>query len=129
MWSTGDTTYYLVVTVPGLYTVEAIDSSGCSNIDQINVSSCVAAGEAQETLVFEAYPNPVQNRLIIEGEGVGDWQLDLVDMAGRSVWQSEFGAGNLKWKQSASVSHFPAGMYFLRARFNDRSSTKKIIIK
>lgn len=129
LWSTGDTNYFLVVTVPGLYTVEAIDSSGCSNIDQINVSSCVAAGESHQPLSFEAYPNPVQDRLLIEGEGAGAWQLDLVDMAGRSVWQSEFGAGNLKWKKSASVAHLPAGMYFLRGRLNDRISTKKILVK
>lgn len=129
LWSNGDTNYFLVVTTPGLYTVEAIDSSGCSNIDQINVSSCVAAFESHESLSFEAYPNPVQNRLLVSAEGAGAWQLDLIDMAGRPVWHDEFGAGNMKWKKSVLVDHLPTGMYFLRARLNDRSTTRKIIVE
>jgi hypothetical protein len=129
LWSNGDTTYFIVVTIPGLYTVEAVDSNGCSNIDQLNVSSCVASDESHIPLSFNAYPNPVQNQLIIEGEGAGAWQLDLVDMAGRSVWQNQFESGNLKWRKTASVAHLPAGMYFLRARLNDRNSSRKIIVE
>ncbi|HHG84517.1 MAG TPA: hypothetical protein ENJ82_07200, partial [Bacteroidetes bacterium] len=91
-WSTGDTTYSIVALLPGLYTVEATDSSGCSNRDEIQVMSCVAISQTLTKPNFRAYPNPTQEVLNLEGKGQGQWQLSLTDLAGKTVWKMEFAA-------------------------------------
>lgn len=128
-WSTGDTNYFIVVTAPGVYTVEAIDTSGCSNQDLIDVQSCVSVSAPKSAVDLTVFPNPSRETVRIEGEGAGAWSLRLIDLAGREVWRDAFRAGNMRWRRGLNLMHLPRGMYLLQGRLDERRRTLKLLLE
>lgn len=78
---------------------------GIEDVDNVNVS---------------VYPNPANDVLNIEGEGIQ--QIELMDLSGRTVLHT-FNTGSL------NISNLANGVYMVRVITNNGISTQKIIKK
>ncbi len=87
IWSTGDTSAAITVSVPGVVWVEATDTNGCSNRDEVLVTLCVGLQEAQTGPRIQVFPNPSAGLFQIKVEGLlpGNYQLAIFDSQGRQV--------------------------------------------
>ena len=88
-----------------------------------------AFDEAGET--FTIYPNPVQNKMIIERSGYDEGKANnapalmvLTNASGKMLMQSKL--ANLV--QAVDVSRLPAGVYFVTIINGNNKTTNKIII-
>jgi len=69
------------------------------------------------------YPNPVQNSLNIDLDGLNAQQLSVFDASGRLVYQSM----NIKNQLTIDMSSFNNGLYYLQIITSDGVISKKII--
>lgn len=80
---------------------------------------------AKEDIQIEVYPNPVRNHLWIStGESLIPY-LELLDQTGRPV-QSYV---DFDVSRPLSLEHFPAGVYILRVKNEQRVTLLKIVIQ
>lgn len=118
-WSTGDTGYSVIVSQAGAVWVEATDSNGCSNRDEVLVIECVAVDEAMAHLGrISVWPNPcpsdgLPGMVHLHGEGIapGNYLLRCLDAVGRSIWESSLSAVGQEFSHSISVDRMSHGLY------------------
>lgn len=82
-----------------------------------------------EALQLRLYPNPatVSSRLSLKLPETGTVRLDLLDAQGKflgSVFQGQRPAG--AWEVDISLGSYPAGFYFARLQFGERSALIRI---
>ncbi|MEM7035637.1 MAG: T9SS type A sorting domain-containing protein [Bacteroidota bacterium] len=129
VWSNGDTNYFIVVTQPGQYSVEAVDSNGCSNQDFQVVSSCISAPEPEEPPLIQYFPNPADDQLIVESQFPGRHVLVFYDLHGRAVLHQDFVASQKGWRKTLNLAALPAGIYLLRVQHQHRSASGRLLIR
>lgn len=77
----------------------------------------------KEAVEFKVFPNPVQNQLTIElANRSSDYQLDIVDLAGRCVYSAI-----LKQSGSINVSTLAKGTYFVRLNSDTETGVTRFI--
>ncbi len=70
----------------------------------------------------QLYPNPVENKLVINPVNEIPSRVEIIDLMGNVVY-------NRPWvSNKVNLSHLPAGMYVVRLKFRDRYLKKSIII-
>ncbi|MEY3442037.1 MAG: hypothetical protein RLZZ519_318 [Bacteroidota bacterium] len=112
-WSTGDTSATITVSVPGVIWVEATDSNGCSNRDEVTVTLCVGLVESRPGPRIQIIPNPNSGRFVLRTEGLppGGYSLDIYDSQGRFLsnapWNHRGGIGNI----SLDLQNLASGIY------------------
>ena len=77
----------------------------------------------KEMVEFNVYPNPVQNQLTIAlANGSSEYQLDIIDLAGRSVYSAKLNqSGNI------NVSELANGTYFVRLNSDTETGVTRFI--
>jgi len=83
----------------------------------VTVSSTASIDEFQRNRI-SIYPNPVENELTIEAEGLGIDFVTILDLSGRVIVE------NIDATETINVSTLKQGLYFLRT--NDRRIVKFI---
>lgn len=135
-WSTGDTSYAIMVTQAGTIWVEATDSNGCSNTDEVLVVNCVgiADANAQEGRIW-AWPNPVvsghpSGKVQVRGDGMepGTYHLQCIDGLGRSVWESTVSSAGRTLLIQIESGYWVAGLYHLVLRNQDGSTYRTRLV-
>lgn len=135
-WSTGPSTQTVTLSgaTLGLGTttieVEVTSFDGCTNTDEIDiiVEDCtIGLDENALTNVFEVYPNPVSDELMISVELANELptELTITDMSGKVVFaQSNF---NTQAPQMIDVSTLQAGTYFVEVSNGNGRATRVIV--
>ena len=77
----------------------------------------------KELVEFNVFPNPAENQLTIElVNSSSDYQLDIIDLAGRSVYST-----TLKQSGSINVSALARGTYFVRLNSDSETGVTRFI--
>ena len=109
-WENGQTTANVTGLAIGTYTLTVTDSNGCVVIDSATVSTTGIINLVTETIEFSLYPNPVTNKLVVEGLPPGA-SLEIKDIQGRLI--------KAKWilsgREIIPVSDLESGVYILIA--------------
>lgn len=103
---TNATNSFLVVQTSGSYSVEMIDTNGCSSLSE--PYTIWVGVEERDDLSFSVYPNPARDKLLVSGQGTFD--IYLIDMTGKEI-ESWFFQSNTS---SMDISGLSSGVYFLR---------------
>ncbi|AUS03997.1 T9SS type B sorting domain-containing protein [Pseudotamlana carrageenivorans] len=72
-WSTGETTYAIQINKTGIYTVDVIDSNGCSKTRTITVEASAPASFSNIKVVDVSQNNSIT--VFVSGEGLYQYQL------------------------------------------------------
>ena len=89
------------------------------------IGTVLSVAEVQEDNKVNIYPNPVQDKIIIELSAVSRYIISLCNMLGQQVMKTEFTAT----KTELDVSELPKGVYFVQVSNDQFKEVKKIIIQ
>ncbi|MGE0567205.1 MAG: T9SS type A sorting domain-containing protein, partial [Bacteroidia bacterium] len=110
-WSNSSTNQSITVSpsVTTVYTVTGTDVNGCTNSStvQLVVSWCTFVKELNENNVFNVYPNPVQNELVIESINCEECEVTIYNTLGQEIKTTYLNSG----RKSVDFSEFPKGVY------------------
>jgi photosystem II stability/assembly factor-like uncharacterized protein len=86
-------------------------------------------GDGVEAVPFEIYPNPAKNKFKVKSVKfkVDDTTLEIYDLNGRKLLEKHFPAGTEEVEMN--VSNLASGVYGCRLSAENKSVTKKIIVK
>ncbi|ESU27342.1 hypothetical protein FLJC2902T_20460 [Flavobacterium limnosediminis JC2902] len=77
---------------------------------------------------FAVYPNPNKGTFNIQfSEVVNDYSVQVIDQAGRTVFEGDF-ADQSNLIQAVNLNSAATGIYFVTLKSNDSVATKKIIV-
>lgn len=76
------------------------------------------------------YPNPANETVYVQyaQNGQGDIQFQMVDLSGKSVWNTTVQNANLNGIQQIDVSALPAGIYLISVITETGNTVSKIVI-
>lgn len=80
--------------------------------------------QTSPSLGFAVYPNPSQGKLNLNLPGDGNWNIQLLDLNGRSVLSSE-GVGQVKF----DLSQLPKGLYLVQISNSTKHYQKKLMLQ
>lgn len=123
LWSTGETTQTIDVTIAGTYTVTVTSADGCSDIDEIIVD--VVSGIETNAIAdkIELYPNPALNYVTISTSITGMYNIDIVDITGRIVLSIQTD----KTQKELNISNLDKGVYLMRISNSKKQFVKTLI--
>ena len=104
------------------------NATGCANRAEVE-EACVSLsvdepGQADHGLVV--FPNPSQGLVQLKFEGHAAGELNVYDMAGRSVHAERFVASG-ESIYALDLSHLPPGIYTLHLQDADRRFTTRLV--
>ncbi|MCG8576237.1 MAG: T9SS type A sorting domain-containing protein [Flavobacteriales bacterium] len=102
----------------GTYTVTIMAPGGCTYTDSATINSQV--GIEDESLSFEAYPNPTNGNFVIELDG--EFGYTLYNLVGERVF-----SGYAVNKEVMDMVELPAGTYFVNLTQGDSEQTIKVV--
>ncbi|WP_306641399.1 T9SS type A sorting domain-containing protein [Sanyastnella coralliicola] len=88
---------------------------------------CDTSVELIESTVWEVYPNPANEVLIIEGFANENMMIELVDLTGKLIMSENIPAGNLRYEMN--VSSLASGMYFVKMTDSNGARTERVVVK
>lgn len=111
------------------FTVEVTDSYGCSNSDNVDVEVTVAMAlsDKQQNAKLEVYPNPVSEYLMIEKLDVVSATIQIVNLTGRVIHESE--NVDLSHNYKLDLAYLNEGYYLLKVMTNDQQYVVRILKK
>ncbi len=104
-----------VPNITGEYSVEVFNETGCANISEGFSLNLTQLNQIKGAQVFKFYPNPVIDKLNIEGLTTNETNISIVNIYGQTVMKSFS-------KPEIGVSQLPNGLYMLFV--NNRSIGK-----
>lgn len=112
--SPGETTTYILTVT---------DANNCSSVDEVTVSVNASAIEILPAgFTIRCYPNPVNDELMIEMEGIAsDLNIRLVNQLGEELLSKTCHVSGTSATERIAMAHHPAGVYYLRVIFEDKA--------
>ncbi|MEO5675068.1 MAG: T9SS type A sorting domain-containing protein [Chitinophagales bacterium] len=110
---------------PGLYTVLAYDSNGCSNYATLLITG---VENLLNDFSVSVYPDPSHGKFIVAvPASAGDWiSMDVINPLGEKIISQPFSPDQ---KNQMELSLPAAGNYFIEVKFRDNVVIKKVIIE
>ncbi|MDI6832879.1 MAG: T9SS type A sorting domain-containing protein [Bacteroidales bacterium] len=136
LWNNGSTDSLITVygsIGQGIYTyyVNVTDTNGCSNSDTIIITITTEDGyiELNNTIKVNIYPNPVQDKLNIEINGLidNDLSIEFFDINGEKLLNKNFNNNSDVIYETIDLSNYANGVYFIIIKSNNLIKTEKII--
>ena len=111
----------------GTYTAVAVNQFGCVSDTSAGFPFVFISVEEELRDQVLVYPNPNQGEFTVRlPEGIAEWQIRLVNLQGKVVWEQSFATeGDLK----VEAPSLPAGVYLLRYRNGTAAGSKAIRIE
>lgn len=126
-WSNGAISKTINNLVPGTYTVVVTDNLGCT--DELTVTLGTTQNQDLAGLTrLNVQPNPTNGELffIAEFDRTLDLKLEVIDILGRVVWQSNTTHAS-GIQERIDLTQQSNGMYLLRLRADQQIRTFKIV--
>ncbi|MFP4471793.1 MAG: S8 family serine peptidase [Bacteroidales bacterium] len=100
-------------------------------IDDIGVTDVTAVEEPLANGEINIYPNPSNGHfnISVSDAGTQDYDLRVIDLYGRVVYQGTAASASGRINQSVGLSHLAKGVYFLQLKSADRTYQSKISIE
>lgn len=115
----------VVVWRTGQYTLTVKNGEGCISKNYSWVNEIVTGLESQQTGV-RVFPNPVNGKLKIENLPVGrPVKLSLSDIVGQKIFEAALETS----ESEIDCSFYPAGVYMLNVKINDRVTVFRIAVE
>ena len=136
LWSNGSIDSIITVygsMGQGIYTyyVTVTDINGCSNSDTIIITITTEDGyiELNNTIKVNIYPNPVQDKLNIEINGLidNDLSIEFFDINGEKLLNKNFNNNSDVIYETIDLSNYANGVYFIIIKSSNLIKTEKII--
>jgi Secretion system C-terminal sorting domain len=129
-WSTGDTSQAVSVTQPGVVWVEATDSNGCTNYDEVLVIACVGNAPHIETAFAQLRPNPAsfETSLSIGPGNAGIYQLKIIDMQGRTCFARSASIAASAAVIPLDISALESGIYLVTVQNGDQQACLRLVV-
>jgi len=128
-WSTGALNYIIIVTpsITSTYSVAGSGAFSCSNsaVATLSVVLCTGIDEPIKNSEFLIYPNPVQNEINIQGIGVSNYSVSVINSVGQIIKSIQ--QNNLV-DQRVDVTDLENGIYFIRLQGLYGFETKRFVI-
>lgn len=106
----------------GVYTVEVTDSRGCKDTSN---ALYIAVGIEEELLnKTKLYPNPVTDKLYVEGGGSEAISITITDLQGRAIISKELSNA----KGSIDMSTVAKGMYLVQLQSGNATQVRKLLV-
>ena len=130
----GATMQSYTYTQPGLYTVLAGDSNGCTNYANLLIT---LVGNVVNNFTFSVFPNPAGGNFTVEllNCPADKISLRIVNTIGKEILSSEERANTADWKKVIDLCNAADGVYFIKIRMEDEFACpdfcevrKKIIV-
>lgn len=90
-----------------------------------NYTGLVSVKENEKALNFNYFPNPVSQKLNLSLADIDNYQIEIYDISGRSVYSSSFNDN----KFGVDLSSFEKGVYSLKISGKTGSSSKRLIVE
>lgn len=131
LWSNGQTTQTIQVSMNGTYTVTVTDLHGCTGSDQIQVTF-TSGFTAYDTQPMEVvyYPNPTRDKIFIriDGNQSDKLLLEIMDIQGKILLYRPLNNASENFIHEENLSEFAEGVYLIRITGNSGSYAARIII-
>lgn len=126
LWSTGDTTQTIQVSVVGTYSVSVTNSLGCTEIDYINITAGVGI-ESHALKADKIIAYFLGDRLIFSGDfgNVDKLNIQLFAIDGKKLLERNIFAVRSNEKREISI-FLKAGVYLIRCMTKDFVLAKKV---
>lgn len=118
-----DTTPYFHPTVSGLYYVEVEYANGCSDLSDPYAFLLTSTPEIRSGNVPFIYPQPVTDKLTVNGLGERAWEVRLYGLDGRLLRQAQ--GVSAEWVMD--VQEFASGCYMLWVLQEERAYRMKVV--
>jgi hypothetical protein len=101
----------------------------CGNRDIVEVCPKLAIGELNESVLFELFPNPVEEELLVKvkANALAPLNYLVYNGFGQLLLESNSGGSLIDKFETLDVSDLTAGLYFLRISAGKLYSTKKFV--
>jgi len=115
----------------GVTAANGCGSSIIRSLTGITISACPRLADAQDAFSLTAYPNPATERVNIEFSAAqeGNYQMSLMDLAGRVVLRKGVEAVAGFNRQELLVNGFNTGIYFLILENGDARQQLRLVIE
>ncbi|MBK9016906.1 MAG: T9SS type A sorting domain-containing protein [Saprospiraceae bacterium] len=113
----------------GNYTVEVVDSLGCSNVFDITVTATTGTQSVTFGTSVKIYPNPTEGTFSVEVKTAGNLDvlpLKIYDASGKVVLHNRLVSYNGVLMAQISLKAYPSGVYFLQL-YNDASGFNQLM--
>ncbi len=130
-WSTGDSGTTIIVFQAGPIWVEATDSNGCTNTDEVLVINCVGRLDAQLPAMVKLLPNPARGEVQLQFDGAlaGTYLVDIWDAQGMKSLAASFTLLGSKVVVPLNVSHLSPGIYLVMLSKGELQSRLRLVIQ
>ena len=128
LWSTGETTQTIAVSVEGTYSVIINNGTGAA-YDTIFVAECLGINEMKEFADVNIYPNPSDGNFSVDVSLAtqSDITINVVDIDGRVVFE-EFVSNVTNYTHKFDALNFKRGMYFVKISSGKSAVIEKVVI-
>ncbi|WP_168199445.1 T9SS type A sorting domain-containing protein [Pedobacter aquae] len=120
----GATTATFPIQNTGLYAVEVTNAAGCKTYSDDFPYFSTSVKEDPKFAGFAYYPNPIEAGNTLTVIFADTYDIELVDMTGKSVLNQK----SLKGKQELETSSLNTGIYLMKVESEGKLAFRKIII-
>ncbi|MBI5326069.1 MAG: T9SS type A sorting domain-containing protein [Ignavibacteriae bacterium] len=114
----------------GTYSVQVTDSLGCKSEISDGFPYFLSVGDGMKSGYFRIYPNPAQDKLMIEinTDLFPNIDYKLINLLGESLIKSTIVISNSKTTESINLKNLKNGIYFIELKLGQSIYNEKIII-
>ena len=114
--------------------VRFVNVNGYGNnlfVDNVNILGTVAVRPGLGQVGLQVWPNPANGlfNVAVSELPSGPTQMEVSDLAGRSLWKSTLQANGGVWQGAIDLRSLAKGVYYLRVRGESYSGVRKLVIE
>jgi hypothetical protein len=132
LWSTGDTTQMITVTMDGQYYVTVTNPGGCVETDTINVGVVGVAESIPVNYNLNVYPNPSTDKSFTLNFSVfesSDIEIRIMNVLGAVIYSENLKNFSGTYNEKITLDKVSKGLYFINVSSGTRKNTGKLIVE
>lgn len=125
LWSDGKTGPNNTELAAGNYSATITDANGCTASTAISIATSIGINTISSQFELNIYPNPAQQFLTVEGVGMSDYEILVLDALGKKV---SLEARKEHYQAEINVSSLADGVYTLLIEMYDKRIARKFVV-